>query len=245
MGFLYLVPMIEKNVALVLAAGRGVRMGSPKAFLPLGGKPLLAWTLLAFESLPWIQEIVAVVAQEDTQRCQEEVIMPYGIVKARVAVGGKERQDSLANGFEAIGAPCCLVAVHDGARPFVEANTVKTALAVAKEDGAAVVAVPAKDTVKVVDAHGWVQETLDRQRLWMVQTPQVYRYEVLKVALEEAHRHGRSATDDAALVEALGRPVRIVPGSYENIKITTPEDLLFAEVIVQERLRRVQGAEGA
>lgn len=241
MGFLYVAPMIEKNIVLVLAAGRGVRMGSPKAFLPLAGKPLLAWTLLAFESLPWIHEIIPVVAPEDTQRCQEEVIMPYGIAKARVATGGKERQDSLANGFEAINGPCCLVAVHDGARPFVEANTVEAALRAATQDGAAVVAVPAKDTIKRVDEYGWVEETLDRTRLWMVQTPQVYRYEVLKLALEEAHTHGRFATDDAALVEALGRPVRIVPGSYENIKITTPEDLLCAEVIVRERIRRGQG----
>lgn len=241
MGFLYAAPMIEKNVALILAAGRGVRMGGPKAFLPLRDKPLLAWTLRAFEPLPWIHEIIVVVAPEDTQRCQEEVILSYGSAKSRVVTGGKERQDSLAKGFEAIGEPCCLVAVHDGARPLVEAATVEAALRAARQDGAAVVAVPAKDTIKLADEQGWVQETLDRRRIWMVQTPQVYRYETLRLALDEAHRQQRFATDDAALVEALGKPVRIVPGSYENIKITTPEDLLCAEVILRERITRGQG----
>jgi 2-C-methyl-D-erythritol 4-phosphate cytidylyltransferase len=242
LGFLLAAPMVEKNIVLVLAAGRGVRMGREKAFIPLGGRPLLAWTLLAFEPLSGIHEIIAVVAPEERRRCLEEVIVPHGIAKARVVAGGKERQDSLENGFDAIGGPCCLVAVHDGARPFVEAATVEAVLKAAHQDGAAVVAVPAKDTIKVGDEYGWVKETLDRRGLWVTQTPQAYRYEVLRQALEEARMSRRVATDDSALVEALGKPVRIVPGSYENIKITTPEDLFCGELILRERIKRGQGA---
>lgn len=228
---------MEKNVALILAAGKGTRMGQgkEKAFLPLAGKPLLAWTLFAFEAFSRIHELIVVVPPNCEEECRKEVIVPYGISKAKVVSGGNERQDSIQNGFAEIEGLCNLVIIHDGARPFVTQALLEKTLDAAEQTGAAVVAVPVKDTIKIVDEGGMVQKTLDRSCLWAVQTPQAYRYSIIKQALEEAKRGNFYGTDDASLVERLGKPVQIVTGSYENIKVTSPEDLVFGEIILRKR----------
>jgi len=236
--------MTEKNVALILAAGKGVRLGKgkekEKAFLPLLGKPLLAWTLSVFASFPGIHEIIVVVPPGRKETCRKEVLSPYGFGKARIVVGGAERQDSLQNGFAEIAEPCNLVVVHDGARPFLDHEVLRKALDGAEKDGASVVAVPVKDTIKIGDARGMVQKTLDRSHLWSVQTPQTYKYDIIKRALAEAKTMDSHGTDDASLVESIGKPVKIVTGSYENIKITTPEDLILGEILLQRRLQKTK-----
>ena len=231
--------MTGKNVALILAAGKGVRLGKgkEKAFLPLLGKPLLAWTLSVFASFSGIHEIIIVVPPGRKENCRNEVLSPYGFEKARIVIGGAERQDSLQNGFAEIEEPCNLVVVHDGARPFLDHEVLRKALDAAEKDGASVVAVPVKDTIKIGDAGGMVQTTLDRSHLWSVQTPQTYKYDILKQALAEAQTMNSHGTDDASLVERIGKPVKIVTGSYENIKITTPEDLILGEMLLQRRLQ--------
>lgn len=209
-----------------------------KAFLTLQGKPLLAWTLLLFESFPEIQEIIVVIPRGQEEECRKKILLAYNISKARIVSGGAERQNSLWNGFLDIHEPCNLVVIHDGARPFLERETFKKALDAAEQDGAAVVAVPVKDTIKIGDDKGMVLKTLDRNILWAAQTPQVYRYHLIKQALDEAKKDNFYSTDDSSLIERMGRAVRLIPGSYENIKITTPDDLLFGEVILRRRLKK-------
>jgi len=230
--------MTGKNVALILAAGKGVRLGTTKgkAFLPLAGKPLLAWTLSVFASFPNIHQIIIVVPPGRKETCWKEVLSPYGFEQARMVVGGAERQDSLQNGFAEIDEPCNLVIIHDGVRPFLDHEILRKSLEAAEKYGASVVAVPVKDTIKIGDERGMVHMTLDRSRLWSVQTPQTYKYDILRLALAEAKTMNVHGTDDASLVERIGKPVKIVAGSYENIKITTPEDMLLGEMLVQRRL---------
>lgn len=233
------MPMTEKNIALILAAGKGIRLGDEqeKAFVPIGGKPLLAWTLLVFEQIKRIQTIITVVPPGREAQCRSQIVQPFNITKAQVIIpGGLERQDSLQNGFAHISDPGGVVVIHDGARPLVAPTLVEQAIAAAEQHGAAVVAVPVKDTVKLGDDRGLVKQTLDRSQLWLAQTPQAYRYAVIREALEAARRERVYATDDSALVERLGKPVAIVPGSYENIKVTTPEDVRLAALLLHERL---------
>lgn len=217
---------------MVVAAGSSVRMGGlEKLFAPLGGRPLLAHTLAAFQSCPAVQRVVVVLAAENLARglalAEEE-----GLDKVRtVCLGGRRRQESVWEGMEALGA-CAWVVVHDGARPLVTPQLIEEGLAAAGETGAAVCALPSQDTVKRVDEQGRVLRTLDRRRLWLIQTPQVFRYDILR----EAHqRSRRPATDDAALVERLGHPVRVYRGSPRNLKVTTPEDLFLAEALLKSQ----------
>jgi 2-C-methyl-D-erythritol 4-phosphate cytidylyltransferase len=216
--------------AVVVAAGRSARMaGLDKLFAPLGGRPLLARTLAAFQTCAAVHRVVLVLAVENLARglalAEEE-----GLSKVRtVCLGGRRRQDSVREGLAALG-PCAWVVVHDGARPLVTPQLIEEGLAAAQETGAAVCGLPAPDTIKRVDEQGRVLRTLDRRRLWLVQTPQVFRYDIL---LEAHERSRRTATDDAALVEHLGRQVRVCPGSPRNLKVTTPEDLALAEALLR------------
>ena len=216
--------------AIVAAAGGSVRMGGlDKLFAPLGGRPLLARTLAAFEECAAIDRVVLVLAMENLARglalAEEE-----GLSKVRtVSPGGRRRQDSVREGLKALGG-CDWVVVHDGARPLVTPQLIEAGLAAAQETGAAVCALPAQDTVKRVDEQGRVVRTLDRRRLWLIQTPQVFRYDILR----DAHERSRQpATDDAALVERLGQDVRVYPGSPRNFKVTTPDDLALAEALLK------------
>ena len=211
--------------AVIVAGGSGTRMGRPKQMLPLGAKPVLVRTVEAFLNTPEIKEIVVVTPPEN--RAELEKRFPHIIF----ADPGKTRLLSVKNGFLKTSAAAQLVAVHDGARPLVEPVHISACLQAAQKYGAAVLAVPVKDTVKVCK-DGFVQNTLDRSVLWAAQTPQCYRRPILAEALEKFGQE-EGATDESQLVEKLGIKVRVVPSSYKNNKITTPEDLVFAEALLE------------
>lgn len=211
--------------AVIVAGGSGSRMGRPKQMLPLGAKPVLVRTVEAFLQTPEIKEIVVVTPPENRAELQKRF---PGIV---FADPGKTRLLSVKNGFLKTSAASQLVAIHDGARPLVEPAHISACLQAARQYGAAVLAVPVKDTVKVCEG-GFVQNTLDRAVLWAAQTPQCYRRPVLAEALEKFGQE-EGATDESQLVEKLGIKVRVVPSSYKNNKITTPEDLIFAEALLE------------
>ncbi len=222
-------------VAIIPAAGRGERMGGevPKQFRILGDKPILAHTLLAFDICPDVDEVVVVVPKEYVDFCGRKVVEPYGITKVRrIVPGGRHRQDSVYEGLKAAeGAE--IVVVHDGVRPLVRPELISRSVAICRERGAAIVAVPVKETVKLVEG-GMVRKTLPREALWAAQTPQTFRREVLWEAFQRAFRDGILATDEAALVERIGHMVWVVEGEYRNIKITTTEDLYVAERLLEE-----------
>lgn len=211
--------------AVIVAGGSGSRMGRPKQMLPLGAKPVLVRTVEAFLQTPEVKEIVVVTPSENRAELQKRF---PGIA---FADPGKTRLLSVKNGFLKTSAASQLVAVHDGARPLVESAHISACLQAARQYGAAVLAVPVKDTVKVCEG-GFVQNTLDRAVLWAAQTPQCYRRPVLAEALEKFGQE-EGATDESQLVEKLGIKVRVVPSSYKNNKITTPEDLIFAEALLE------------
>ncbi len=218
--------------AIVVAAGRGERLaaGVPKAFIALAGRSLLAHALVPLAAHPEIAEIVAVVPADRSAHAERILDAVRGAKRRCLSVvGGRERQDSVRAGLEAISATCDVILVHDAARPFASAALVGECLRVAAEKGAVIAALPARDTVKEVGADGAVARTLERHRLWLVQTPQAFRADLLREAHARALRDGVVATDDAALLESYGTRVWVVPGEAANVKITTPEDLEWAE----------------
>ena len=223
--------------AIIPASGLGRRLTSDtyKAFVSLLGRPLIAHTLDTFQKCPAISEIVLVVPPERVSHA-EDLVKEFAFTKVRaVAPGGKVRQDSVRNGLAKISSNCEIVVIHDGARPLVRCDTITKSIEAAVADGAATVAVPVVDTIKVSNDGFYVSTTLDRSNLYAVQTPQTFRREVIEQAYEQAYVDGYIGTDDASLVERLGLPVRIVEGSYENIKITTPVDLVVAESLLSKR----------
>jgi len=224
--------------AIVPAAGSGVRFGGvvPKQYLPLAGLPLLAWTLRALAGSGHVDCIVVLVAPGHEARCRAEILAPYGLPVDQVLPGGADRQASVYAGLSGAPADTDLVLVHDGARPLITPEIVRAAVRAAAAEGAAAVAVPVTDTIKAADAEGRVAETLPRGRLWAAQTPQVFRAAWLREAHARALTDGFRGTDDAVLVERLGYPVRLVPGSAENLKVTTMADLAQAEQILRRRM---------
>ena len=201
-----------------------------KAFLPVAGQPMLVYSLQTLSTIPGVTALILVVAGDECRHA-EAVLQTRGHwpLPIRIVVGGAERQDSVAAGLAVVDAGADLVLVHDAARPFVTPECASACVAAAATAGAVIAAVPATDTVKVADAEGWIVATPDRSRLWLAQTPQVFRSALLKEAYRRAAEEGRVATDDAALVEELGHRVRVVPGNPENRKITTPDDLRWAD----------------
>jgi 2-C-methyl-D-erythritol 4-phosphate cytidylyltransferase len=238
-GAVFLVrDLMSKVTVLIPAAGMGRRMGKAvaKQFLPLGDKPMLAHTLLAFQRASEIDEIIPILSKEDMESCLRDVIELYHITKVKtLVVGGKERQDSVMNGLKKLEKDAAVVLVHDGVRPFVTAEMIRESVELARKGECVVVGVPLKDTIKEVDDNGVVRHTLERNRLWAIQTPQAFPLKVLKRAYEESYKYRAFGTDDAMLVERAGNKVRVIMGSYENIKITTPEDLILAEEILKRR----------
>ena len=220
----------QKTAAVIAAAGRGERMGgADKVFATLAGKPVLAWAVDAFQQCPAIDRIVVVLAEQDLERGRELVAEGGWAKVIDVCPGGEERQQSVAAGLGRL-KDCRWVVIHDGARPLVTAALIESGLEAAKETGAAVAAVPVSDTIKMASEDGFVLGTPPRQRLWSVQTPQVFRFDIIT----EAHRRAEGmATDDASLVERLGYRVRLYMGSYDNIKITTASDLALAEILLR------------
>lgn len=224
------------NTAVILAAGLGKRMqaGHNKQFIEICGQSILTHTLTVFAQIPEIAKIVLVVRAGEEDTCQN-MIPEIAENKTVLAIGGKERQDSVHNGIRAITWECEYILIHDGARPLVTEEVIRRTLLAAQNSGAAICAVPVKDTIKQADSDGNVLATIPRESLWAVQTPQVFRADLIRRAYENAYVHNHYGTDDASLVEYLGEKIKIVTGDYENIKITTPEDIPTAEQILQKR----------
>jgi 2-C-methyl-D-erythritol 4-phosphate cytidylyltransferase len=221
----------ESVGAIIAAAGRGERMGGrDKLFAIVGGRPLLAHTLIAFDACPGVDSVVLVLSPENMERGRELVAQAGFDRVAAVCRGGERRQDSVCNGLEAL-ASCQWVVVHDGARPLVTAELIERGLEAAKETGAAIAALPIRDTVKEVEPPGLIGRTLCRGQLWAAQTPQVFRYDILRQAHQRAQGE---ATDDAALVERLGYQVKVFEGSPRNIKVTTAADLAMVEALLAQ-----------
>lgn len=219
-------------VAIIVAGGAGKRLRARvrKPFVPLRGRPMLCWTLAAFERTPSVGAVVLVAHRADLERARQLIRRRRFRKVIRVVPGGPSRMASVACGVRALPPGARWVAVHDAARPLVTPALIEATLRGARRAKAAIAAVPVVPTVKEA-ADGWVRRTLDRRRLWAVQTPQVFERRLL----EQAHRRadGFVATDDAALVEKMGRRIRIVMGSHRNIKVTTPEDLVIAEALLK------------
>lgn len=225
---------MKKNVAIVLAAGQGKRMKSKvqKQYLLIKDKPVLYYTLNAFETSPLISEVILVTGKDEIEYCQKEIVEKYGFAKVhKIIAGGKERYHSVHHGIQAIDE-ADFVLIHDGARPFVDAEILERACAAAEEYQACVVGMPVKDTIKVADDKRFAAQTPDRRKVWQVQTPQVFEYNLIKAAYEKLmEEEPEGITDDAMVVETMTEhKVKLVEGSYRNIKITTPEDLEIATV---------------
>ncbi|MCK4648947.1 2-C-methyl-D-erythritol 4-phosphate cytidylyltransferase [bacterium] len=226
-----------KVVAIVPSAGKSERMGEKKEFLSLGDKPILTHTLKPLEDHHQISEIILVVDEKSIERCKREIVEKYVFKKVKeVVVGGKERQDSVYNGLKRVAKDCDIVLIQDGARPFLTEDLITRSIEEAEKHKVAVVAVSCIDTIKFArKENNMALETLDREYLWMAQTPQTFRYEIILKAYEKAEEENFQGTDDASLVERMNQPVKIIRGSYDNIKITTPQDLILAEAILKKR----------
>lgn len=220
--------------AIIAAGGRGKRMNSAlsKQFLCIKGHPILSYTLNIFEAVDEIKEIVLVVGPADIDYTREHIIKKYRYKKVRMVEGGQERQDSVYNGLKGLSPQTDIVVIHDAVRPFVKRDMIFKSIEMAKTYKAVGVAVPVKDTIKVVGEDGFVKSTPERKNLWAIQTPQTFDYDLIVYAHEKARRDGFYGTDDTVLVERLGHNVKIIEGAYENLKITTPEDIIIAENFV-------------
>ena len=226
-----------KNTAIVLAAGQGKRMHTKiqKQFLEIKGYPVLYYSLRCFQDSPLIEDIILVTGEGSVLYCQKEIVDKYGFTKVtKVIPGGKERYDSVYQGLLAC-ENSDYVLIHDGARPFITEEILERGLTGAEETGACAVGMPSKDTVKIVDESGYIAETPDRNKVWMIQTPQIFQYALIRNAHESIRtREMSNVTDDAMVVEQeTGIKVRLAEGSYQNIKITTPEDLDIAEAFLK------------
>ncbi|MBL7127058.1 MAG: 2-C-methyl-D-erythritol 4-phosphate cytidylyltransferase [Dehalococcoidales bacterium] len=224
----------EKVGAVIVAAGKSERMGNvDKMFALLGGQPLLLRTTQPFQQCPQIDQVVVVVSGEREPHCRSLVAGPEWSKVSDVCLGGRRRQDSVAEGLKHL-TDCAWVVIHDGARPLVTVELIERGLKAARETGAAIAAVPVTDTIKVSDDGGTVVETPPRQYLWAVQTPQIFTLEIISEAYQNADE---DVTDSSSLVERLGHKVKLYMGAHDNIKITTPADLALAEILWQQHER--------
>lgn len=224
--------MRQKYTAIVLAAGRGSRMNSDvcKQFMDLDGYPVLYYSLRAFEQSGLIHEIILVTGEDDISYCRAQIVEKYGFHKvSRIVAGGSERYLSVYEGLKAAGT-ADVVLIHDGARPFVTEDIMRRTIEAARQNGSGVAAMPVKDTIKLADEQQFVTATPPRERLWMIQTPQTFSYPKILAAYEQAIAQGlTNLTDDAMVMEqTTGCRVKLVEGSYRNIKVTTPEDMDIA-----------------
>jgi len=228
-----------KNIAIVPAAGTGERMGTnnrKKPYLLLNKRPLLYYTLTALDSIPAIAQIIVAVAPGDERFCQQQVLEKFHFNKSiQIIPGGSSRQESVRRLLERVPDEEHLVLIHDGARPLITPELLDQAIAETMVWKATVLAVPVKDTIKSANDTLQIEKTISRERLWAIQTPQTFERSVIQEAHQRARQEGFLGTDDAALVERMGVQVKIVMGSYDNIKITTPEDLIVAEALLKKR----------
>ena len=208
----------------------------PKQFLSLGGEPLIVHSLRILQAADTVDEIILAVPKSDLDYCINELVKQHGFSKVtRVVAGGVERQDSVRRALEQVTEETEIVLVHDAVRPFLTGQMVSDVIAKADKHGAAIIALPMRDTVKRVGSDQVIQRTVDRHPLWLAQTPQAFRRQWLQEAHRKAHAEGIRATDDAYLVEWLGHSVMVVEGSGENIKVTRPEDIVIGEAILASR----------
>ena len=223
--------------AVITAAGQGKRFGEgiPKQFMPLQGKPVLLHSVETFSKSDLIGEIVIVVPENWVDSVKIDILEKFGVTKVKnVIPGGPERQDSVRNGFYSLSEKPDIVVVHDGVRPFITLELLEEVIREASDCGGALTALPSSDTIKKSSPDLFVENTVPRESLWFAQTPQAFRYEVLKNAFIRASEDGFTGTDEALLVERTGVKVKIVRGSPYNIKITTPEDFKLGELILKE-----------
>ncbi|HZM03079.1 MAG TPA: 2-C-methyl-D-erythritol 4-phosphate cytidylyltransferase [Candidatus Saccharimonadales bacterium] len=222
--------------ALIVAAGQSARMGTDKLFLPVAGRPLVAQTWRRFDGAPFIDEIILVV-RDGMQSVFAELAAEYQFTKPfRLALGGKERQDSVWNGLECLAPETEIVAIQDAARPCTSLVLIQATIQAARQDGAAAAAQPVTDTIKVSEDGKFVSRHLDRSRLWAVQTPQTFRVEIIRRALAKVREQGLQVTDDTAACEFIGQPVRLVLGTDSNPKVTVPADVPYVEMLLAAEL---------
>jgi len=225
-----------KGVGVIVAGGSGSRMtlSIRKQYLVLGNRPVLVHALAAFDACEAIEAIYLVVPAADMEFCRKQICPASACRKpVHLVAGGQQRQDSVFAGLSAAKGHAELVAIHDGVRPFILPAQIAESLAQAGRHGACILATPASETLKECAEKGWIARTLDRGKIWMAQTPQTFRFDLIHRAHLHARVNGLTATDDAQLVEIQGLPVALIPGSPLNIKITRPEDLLLAEAILR------------
>jgi 2-C-methyl-D-erythritol 4-phosphate cytidylyltransferase len=223
--------------ALIVAAGKGIRMKDAvrKQYLPLAGRPVLSHTLAVFDGCHLISKIFLVVPQKDFGYCRSTII-PMLKKEVNLVAGGKERYDSVYNGLIAIGENNGIVIIHDGVRPFANKEMLESCVRGARKHGSCIIGVPVQDTLKKISSSGDIEKTIERNNIWLAQTPQAFKYNIIKKAHEYARIKGYAGTDDATLVEKTGNFVKIIEGSKINIKITTREDLRLAEVMLRAGL---------
>lgn len=227
-----------KSTAIVLAAGQGKRMNSKvqKQFLLIKGKPVLYYSLSCFQNSREIEEIIVVTGKESINFCKQEIIEAYGFSKVKAVIpGGKERYDSVYAGLCAC-EDSDYVFIHDGARPFLSNDMIRRGKEAVLDYGACVIGMPSKDTIKIADENGMVESTPSRNKVWNIQTPQIFSYTAIREAHEKARQQNMAdITDDAMVIERFGNmKIKLVEGSYKNIKITTPEDIVVAEKILEK-----------
>ena len=221
--------------AIIVAAGKGTRMQDVqrKQYLLLAGLPILTRTLVVFDKCERVEQIILVIPQDDFSFCEKNILKPAGLTGRILLVpGGERRQDSVFNGLKAVDPGCSIVVIHDGVRPFLQNDQLIACIEGARESGACIMGLPAYETLKQVNASDHIIKTLKRDDVWLAQTPQAFRYDLIRKAHDRARVEGYSATDDACLVERLGGTVKIIAGSRNNIKITIKEDLEMAQSIL-------------
>lgn len=224
--------------AVIVAGGKGKRMGHdvPKQYIKLNGREILSITLGVFESSPLVDEVILVISEGEVDYCLNNIVKKYGFKKVKdIIKGGAERQDSVYNGLLNCSPLTDIVLIHDGVRPFVDKNIIEKSIESARIYGACAAGVYVKDTIKIVDGDKFIISTPDRGSLIAIQTPQTFKFDLVLEAHKRARENKIYATDDTALVELMGHRVKIIEGSYCNIKITTPEDLIFAKLILNSR----------
>jgi 2-C-methyl-D-erythritol 4-phosphate cytidylyltransferase len=221
--------------AIIVAAGKGIRMKNTtrKQYLDLASRPILAHSVMAFDACDLIDKIFLVIPQEDTEYCRKN-ILPLLELKneLKLVPGGEQRQNSVYNGLQAIDKKTDTVVIHDGVRPFIQPEQVESCILGARKFGACILGIPADDTIKHVGKSDFIEKTLERDNIWFAQTPQAFKYELIKRAHETARRDGYTGSDDSLLVERLGIDVKIINGSKNNIKITVWEDLVLARAML-------------
>ncbi len=223
------------NAAILVAAGKGTRMGADKLFLELAGRPIIAHTWQRFNDAKCIDEIIVIVGEGRQKEFETLAERFYFQKPFRIVAGGLERQDSVWNGLEALSPGAEIVAIHDAARPCVTVETIAATLSAAQQTGAAVVAQPMTDTIKESGDGRTVLRTLDRSKLWAVQTPQTFRVEIIRRAIAAAREKDVIFTDDTAACELIGQPVQLVPSATPNPKVTVPGDVPFIELLLRQK----------